>query len=542
MLRFAASLLAATLLVHAQYDTASILVGGVGPVSQSARSDFVGFSLEYKDHLNVIGNYSTGVKLSYMQLLQNIQQLNGPGSAGPRLRIGGNSATVCWLNPNDLPAPSPAEGCFLTLTDFKSLYEFLRYTHGPLSAPNSSVTFGLNFYDGHNASFAVQEALAVQMLAKQFQPNGTLTSGFNYGMEIGNEVDEYGYTGARWSGDWTSDVYWQQWSAYVANISAALKLSGADTRVFQGAVYTMQNETWDDGLVSAIASGAYSGYFRSISYHIYGSALNCQKVNISAADFLSDNTTTKMLSRRKIPDIVAAARAAGLDFWVGEANSIACGGQWGLSDTFASALWAVDFLLGAAALNMTGVHFHGGSGGAYSPVTYANQADPSGHVRPVYVGMLAAAEFLSNSSAIMPAAVAATTIPPPGNDTSGASGLGLKVYAAADVSGTTRVFAIHRGLLAASPVALVSVAAAAAGGGDKWPAVAYLARLQAPEGGVNATHGTVWAGQSFDGSQDGKPLGPRTEEPVPLSRDAQGNSMYVFELFVGSAAMLRIPK
>ena len=127
------------------------------------------------------------------------------------------------LNGNGLPLP------------IKSLYEFLRYTHGPLSAPNSSVTFGLNFYDGHNASFAVQEALAVQMLAKQFQPNGTLTSGFNYGMEIGNEVDEYGYTGARWSGDWTSDVYWQQWSAYVATISAALKLSGADTRVFQGA-------------------------------------------------------------------------------------------------------------------------------------------------------------------------------------------------------------------------------------------------------------------------------------------------------------------
>lgn len=161
-----------------RYDTASIVVGQ--PISAPVRSDFMGFSLEYKDHLNVIGNCSSalGVKTSYMQLLNNIAEKNGPGTRGPHLRFGGNSATVCWLNPGGLPAPNPAETCFLDETDFKSVFEFLRYYHGSFAAPNSSSTFGLNFYDGHNATFAVAEAATVRALAGSFN-NGSLVDGMS---------------------------------------------------------------------------------------------------------------------------------------------------------------------------------------------------------------------------------------------------------------------------------------------------------------------------------------------------------------------------
>lgn len=170
------------------YDTALVTIGDV-PMSKPAQPDFIGFSLEWKDHIHLLGNCSdaVGVKLSYMRLLRNLQKLNGgAGVAGPRLRLGGNSATVCWYNPNGtLPAPSPAENCFIQPRDFATVFDFLRYSHGPDVGPNTSVTWGLNFYDGWNASFAIAEALALDADSKRYDRNGSLTTGMSYGFEIG---------------------------------------------------------------------------------------------------------------------------------------------------------------------------------------------------------------------------------------------------------------------------------------------------------------------------------------------------------------------
>lgn len=354
-----------------------------------------------------------------------------------------------------------------------------------------------------------------------------------YGFEIGNEVDEYAYTGARWTGDWTSELFWSQWAAYAENITAALHLN--DTRIFTGAVYTMHNATWDEGLISTIESGVYARYLRAISYHEYGSAVYCSHQNISLDFFLSDNTTDHMEDFRLNAAVVAAARTAGLEIWRGESNSIACGGQPGLSDTFASTLWVLDWAAGHAARNYTALTIHGGSGGAYTPCTYANQLDPSPKVRPVYYGMLAAAEFLSNGSVILSTDTLSSTVPNPGNDTTNASGPGLKVWASRDAAGVTRVFCIHRAYSSPNVSTIVSVSLT---GQPQLAPQASLARLWAPEDGVGAKVGVVWAGQTFDGTTTGLPFGPRSEEPVPLAADG---IHYEFEVFAGSAAMLIVP-
>ena len=62
----------------------------------------------------------------------------------------------------------------------------------------------------------------------------------------------------------------------------------------------------------------------------------------------------------------AAAASARVPFVVGEANSVSCGGLRGVSDVFGAALWALDFLLGCAALNASQVNMHGGPHNAYS--------------------------------------------------------------------------------------------------------------------------------------------------------------------------------
>src|SRR5207245_7326341 len=53
------------------------------------------------------------------------------------------------------------------------------------------------------------------------------------------------------------------------------------------------------------------------------------------------------------------ARAAGISFRLDETNSVSCGGRAGISDTFASALWAVSYIARSMAAGAAGINFHG---------------------------------------------------------------------------------------------------------------------------------------------------------------------------------------
>lgn len=447
-------------------------------------------------------------------------------------------------NPSLPNCPGPAPGFpdvnrKLFENDFKSVFEFLSYRNGSVLAPPSTAIFGLNFRDGTNASLAIDEALQLQILAQQYN-GGALATGLLAGFEIGNEVDEDNDDGKR-SGPWTPDMYWAQWGAYVKNITAALGLTSApDTAIFQAAVFTMGIPAWDQSLIAVMLNGTYKDYIRTVSYHRYGTASRCNGINITMDDFLSDNITENSLGHGDLNEVVAAARQANVTVYMGETNSIACGGQYGLSDSFASSMWIVDWMVTLARMGWHGFNLHGGSGNAYTPVTFTSQGDLSAYVRPGYIGMLAGMEFLINATSLVNISAISTTVPAPGNDTSGFSGLGLKAHAGIDRDGVMRIFLLHRAFRQTSP-ANVTVQLAA-GLVSAWPQSASLARLWAPNAtdGVYSTSGVAWAGLSFDGTTDGKPVGTRTEEVVPILMDSSGSATVTCTLPPGSAAMLII--
>lgn len=64
--------------------------------------------------------------------------------------------------------------------------------------------------------------------------------------------------------------------------------------------------------------------------------------------------------------VVADASAAGVPAIISEANSVSCGGMAGVSDSPASAVWAVGFVLNALETGFREVRFHI-SGGSYDP-------------------------------------------------------------------------------------------------------------------------------------------------------------------------------
>ena len=83
----------------------------------------------------------------------------------------------------------------------------------------------------------------------------------------------------------------------------------------------------------------------------------------------------------------AAARAnTGLPFRMTETNSCYHGGKQGVSDTFASALWGADLMYRLARAGATGVNFHGGGYGWYTPI--AGTRGNGFAARPIYYGML----------------------------------------------------------------------------------------------------------------------------------------------------------
>jgi hypothetical protein len=69
---------------------------------------------------------------------------------------------------------------------------------------------------------------------------------------------------------------------------------------------------------------------------------------------------------RKLASVVAAAQAAQVPAIISEANSVSCGGVAGVSDSPASAVWAVRFVLSALKTGFDEVRFHF-SGDPYDP-------------------------------------------------------------------------------------------------------------------------------------------------------------------------------
>lgn len=86
---------------------------------------------------------------------------------------------------------------------------------------------------------------------------------------------------------------------------------------------------------------------------------------------------------------VRIAHRRGDTFRIDEINSVACGGKAGVSDTFASALWALDAMFAVARSGADGVNVHMFPAARYSLFTFHRaHARWSAFVRPEYYGLL----------------------------------------------------------------------------------------------------------------------------------------------------------
>jgi hypothetical protein len=243
----------------------------------------------------------------------------------------------------------------------------IRNLRGFLDAVNWRLLYGLNFACG-SAARAADEAAAVAAIM------GHRLIAF----VIGNEVDGFGEDPFFRSKDYGVQQYLAEYESWVKTIRKKLphaQFAGPDTE--------NKVDTW----VLEYARRA-RGDAVLLTSHFYG-----------MGPASNPGMTAARLLRKVNPDLeaqiaaVAIARraAGGTPYRMDEGNSCFGGGRKGVSDAYASALWAADYVLKAACAGFAGVNLHGGGVGVYTPIESSATAPAS--PRPVYYGLRFAQRF-----------------------------------------------------------------------------------------------------------------------------------------------------
>ena len=182
------------------------------------------------------------------------------------------------------------------------------------------------------------------------------------GFELGNEPDAYAQHGLR-PEPWTFTQYEPQALAYLRAIAKAaphVPLAGPD--VSGSHAFPRWGRPEAIWLRPALLTG-----------HHY--PLGCNKIPApSIAGLLSQETRTK--EQRSLGRYMAVSDAHRIPFRLTETGSVSCGGTAGISNTFASTLWAADYVADAMTSGLRGINFQGAPGNCmgYSPLCASTPA------------------------------------------------------------------------------------------------------------------------------------------------------------------------
>jgi hypothetical protein len=258
----------------------------------------------------------------------------------------------------DLTDPSVRNGkrvTVLTPESIKALAEFLEAT-------NWTLIYGLNFATGTPEQAAAEAACVQKLVGKRL-----------VGFQLGNELDFW--TGGFRPKDWSFETFYAQWAEWVRIIRMSAPnapFAGPDVAVRLDWMEKLaQKQGKDLALLSKhhYAMGP-AGDPKMDGKHLLGPDLDVGK---------------------EIESAQRATAVAGVRFRNTECNSCFHGGQPGVSDGYASALWCADYMLTLAQGGHAGLNLHGGGNGYYSPIV--GDADSGIKARPIYYGMQFAQAF-----------------------------------------------------------------------------------------------------------------------------------------------------
>ncbi len=363
----ASSAIAGSFRCSAQSDphtTALLNIGGVKP-NPAVPDEFVGLSYESAQLAN-----PDFFSAKNRQLITIFRELAPRGN----LRLGGGSSEYTTYSDNPAPGPPPFEvfgpdtsktikqGTITSSLALRNLRDFLEAT-------NWSCLYGLNLGQG-TVENAVREAAAAHKIL------GPRLLAF----QIGNEPDSFRRRFRPES--YGPEDFLAEWNRFHSAILAAVpqaKFAGPDISNKLPYLTAFAKEAPNHPDVILLTS----------HYYAMGPASSPEA---TIQNLLQPDPKTTTLKARDLQVIAEAQQIAHLPYRMSEGNSCWDGGKPGVSDTFASALWCADYMLGCAAHGWTGVNLHGGGNGYYTPIA---GAPSTGFTRrPEYFGMRFAQHFV----------------------------------------------------------------------------------------------------------------------------------------------------
>jgi len=296
--------------------------------------EFLGLSFELSSAAQIASYADRG---NFARMLRSL----GPGI----LRLGGASADtrVAWVD-GHTPRPAWASSV-LVAADLHRLRRLAAE-----SGWRVLLTLGLAHYDPRAAA---REATAARKIL----------GGLLAGIEVGNEPDSYGRHALR-TLPWNASTYETEVSAYRHAISrraspiplAGPGVSGSRAFLNWGAAEARRQRP-------ALLTG-----------HHY--PLRCDSVPPPTIESLLSERT-RALEGASLARYLAVAHARRRSFRMDETNTVSCGGRPGISDTFASALWAVGYITQAMSAGAVGINLQGAPANCsgYSPVCASSPAN-----------------------------------------------------------------------------------------------------------------------------------------------------------------------
>lgn len=424
---------------------------GRGTEGPAIPSGFLGVSMEIDSLLAAAG--STGpVDPVLAGLIQNL----APGQR-PVLRLGGQSTDWTWAPAPGAQRPS---GAHYSLTPI-----WFQRAQGLAQLTNARLILGVNLRLGSRLAAAEANAL-VRGIGRRWI----------LAFEPGNEPELYRAANGRQLfapglGNASANQGFQAFLHTFSGVAGAMPASVAGPSV--------GSDKWLLILRSFLRRERRVGL---ATVHRYPLKHCTPTAKTSVPELLSDASSHGLA--QSLGPYVRVAAAAGRGLRIDEMNSVSCGGQAGVSNTFASALWALDAMFEMARAGVAGVNFHNRPG-------FLNQlfelrhsgAAWSATVHPEYYGLLSFALAAPAGSRLL-----RVSVPPT---------LRLHVWATRSTTGALHAVLIND----ASRARSLQLRMPGLGTGS-------LIALRAP--GPSATAGTTLGGQSFgSATTSGQLAGPR---------------------------------
>jgi hypothetical protein len=455
------------------------------PVGPAVPNGFLGMSLEYKGLEAYAGTNPGAIDGPFVQLLRNLSP-----DGNFILRVGGDSTDWTWWPVAHLAQPGGAK--FSLTPAWASVAKAL------ITALKGHLILGVNFEaDSRPVAAGMANALLSHIGASSIDA-----------FELGNEPELYaGFS----------------WYKTAAGVPVFGRATGYDPEDYfgdyaniAGAMPNFPLAGPSSGSAAWLSTlGTFAARERRLSLitvHAYP-LKHCTKTEISTPQDFFDGASLQGLANQ-IGGWTQTAAAHHLPLRVDEMNSVSCGGQNGLSQSFAPALWALDVLPRILRAGATGVNFDT-IPGTWQSLISATQTKSGWRVavQPEYYGLLTFSAAAPAGSRMLH--YSAPNIP------------GLDVWATRATNGVIHVVLIDTTSHAIS--ARVSIA------GSKGNAT--LTRLSAP--GLTALSSVSLGGETISPTT-GLLSGTPATTQLPAANGAYANGTFSVTLPGAGAAILTL--